>query len=280
MHRDSHAPLKPIFGNHFLALACHEMNFEDLEVCKLGRGFARRSPTSFSGPSAIYFDISRITSAYQLPNRSLTSCPSRFLRYDMHWNLNMSGKMCSAKRGSNSSLLCAVRAIPLGITRLSRSNLVGTSMLRFPVSLLTATALIEAIKQVTRRRLSRTKLNAPVESLKSTSGGTDCPMKHAAPGRVPRGSILERESSDVELGVLHATSAVSEDIRKVLGLSTVTISYIPIVFHILIHLRRRLMSVKNGSNRCDRLQKIQFARSTSQGSPSPSLNLKQASQQK
>jgi hypothetical protein len=129
-------------------------------------------------------------------------------------------------------------------------SLVGPSMLRFPVSLLTATALIEAIKRVIRRRSSLMKLNAPVESLKSTS---DCPMKHAAPGMAPRGSILERESSDVELGVLRATSAAFEDIRKVLGLSTVTISYILVVFDILMHPRRRLMSVRNGSNWCDHL---------------------------
>jgi hypothetical protein len=260
MHRDSHAPLKPIFGNHFLALACHEMSIEDLEVCKLGGGFPHRSLTSFSGPSAIYFYISRITFACQLPKYSLTSCLSRFLRYDMRWNLSMSGKLCSAKRGSSSSLLRAVRTIPLDITRLSRLDLVGPSMLRFPVSLLTATVLIEAIKRVIRRRLSRTKLNAPAESLKSTS---DCPMKHSAPGMPPRGGILERKSSDIELGVLRATSAVSEDIRKVLGLSTVTMSYLLVVFQILMHLRRRLMSVRNGSNRCDRLLKSQFARSTS-----------------
>jgi len=94
-------------------------------------------------------------------------------------------------------------------------------MLHFPVSLLTATALIEAIERVIRRRSFFTKLNASVESLKSTF---DCPMKHAAPGMAPHGSSLECESSDVELGVLRATSAVSEDIREVLGLSTVTIS--------------------------------------------------------
>jgi hypothetical protein len=135
-------------------------------------------------------------------------------------------------------------------------------MLRFPVSLLTATALIEAIKRVIRRRSFLTKLNAPAENLKPIS---DCPMKHAAPGMGPRGSTLEREPSDVEPGVLRATSAVSKDIRKVLGLSTVTISYILVVFYILMHLRRRLMSVRNGSNWCDRLQKSQFARSTSQG---------------
>ena len=133
-------------------------------------------------------------------------------------------------------------------------------MLRFPVSLLTATALIEAIKRVIRRRLSPTKLNAPFESLESTS---DCRMQHAALGMAPRGNILERGPSNVELGILRATSAVSEDIRKVLGLSTVTILYILVVFYILMYLRRRLMSVRNGSNWCDRFQKSQFARSTS-----------------
>ena len=120
---------------------------------------------------------------------------------------------------------------------------IGPSMLRFPVSLLTATALIEAIKGVIHRRLSLTKLNVPVESLKSTS---DCPMKHAASGTPPLGSILERE--DVQSGALRATNAVSEDIRKVLGISTVTISYILVVFYILTHFRRKLMSVRNGSN--------------------------------
>jgi hypothetical protein len=133
-------------------------------------------------------------------------------------------------------------------------------MLRFPMSLLTATALIEAIKGVIHRHLSLTKLNVPVESLKSTS---DCPMKHATPGMPPRGSLLERE--DVDLSVLRATSAVSEDIRKVLGLSTVTISYIPVVLYILMRLRRKLTSVRNGSNWCDRPQKSHFARSTSRG---------------
>jgi len=101
-------------------------------------------------------------------------------------------------------------------------------MLRFPVSLLTATALIEAIKRLIRCRLSLKKLNVPAEGLKSTP---DCHMKHAAPVVVPLDSILERESSDVELGVLRATNAVSEDIREVLGLSTVTILYILVVFY-------------------------------------------------
>ena len=260
MQRDSHAPLKPIFGNHFLALACHEMTIDDLEVRKLGRGFTHHSLTSFSWLSASYLYIYHITSACQLPKCSLTSCPSLFLRYDMHWNLSMSGKMCSAKRGSSSSLLRAVRATPLRITRLSCLYLIGPSMLRFPVSLLTATALIEAIKRVIRRRLSPTKLNAPFESLESTS---DCRMQHAALEMAPRGNILERGPSNVELGILRATSAVSEDIRKVLGLSTVTILYILVVFYILMYLRRRLMSVRNGSNWCDRFQKSQFARSTS-----------------
>jgi hypothetical protein len=90
-------------------------------------------------------------------------------------------------------------------------------MLRFPVSLLTATALIEAIKRVIRRRLSFTKLNAPAGCPNSSC---DCPMKQAALGVAPQGSILERESTDLESGILPAMSAVL-DIRKVLGLSTV-----------------------------------------------------------
>ena len=102
-------------------------------------------------------------------------------------------------------------------------------MLRFPVSLLTATALIEAIKRVLSRRLFLAKSNTPVESLESTS---DCPVVHVS-GMASRGNILERESSDVELGVLHAAETVSEDILKVLGLSTVIISYILVVFYIL-----------------------------------------------
>jgi hypothetical protein len=49
---------------------------------------------------------------------------------------------------------------------------------------------------------------------------------------VSPGSILEHESSDVELGLLSlcATSAVSEVVREILDLSTVIISYILVVF--------------------------------------------------
>jgi hypothetical protein len=81
---------------------------------------------------------------------------------------------------------------------------------------------------------------------------------------LPPGSILEHESSDVELGLLSlcATSAVSEVVREILDFSTVIISYILVVFYMLMHLRR-LMSVKDGSNRCGRLLESQFARSTS-----------------
>ena len=91
---------------------------------------------------------------------------------------------------------------------------VGPTMLRFPVSLLTATALIEAIKRVICRRLSSTKLNVPASTC-------DCPTKHPVPGVAPQGNTLENETSDLELAALRATRAVSKDIRKVLGLSTV-----------------------------------------------------------
>jgi hypothetical protein len=97
-------------------------------------------------------------------------------------------------------------------------RVIGPRMLRFPVSLLTATALIEAIKRVIRRRLSLRKLNAPAEGPNSTY---DSPVKHAAPGVPPEGSILKHGFLDLELGILRTMSAALEDIREVLGLSTV-----------------------------------------------------------
>ena len=92
-------------------------------------------------------------------------------------------------------------------------------MLCFPVSLLTATALIEAIKRVVRCRLSLTKSDVPAESI------YDCPLEHAMPGVAPQVNFLERESSDLELGMLRSLRAVLEDIHHVLGLSTVSIVY-------------------------------------------------------
>ena len=84
---------------------------------------------------------------------------------------------------------------------------VGRSMLRFPVSLLTATALIEAIKRVICCRLS--------------ASTCDCPTNHLVPGLALQDNAVENESSDLELAALRATRSVSNDIRKVLGLSTV-----------------------------------------------------------
>ncbi len=170
----------------------------------------------------------------------------------------MNGKTFSARRGSSSWLLRAVRAIIFGNTQMSRLDLVGPSMLCFPVSLLTATALIESIKQVIRRRLSFAMLNAPAESPKSTS---DCPMRHAAPGGALQSNV-EHESSEVESEILRKTSAVFKDIREVLDLSTVRRLYVRLFFYILTHPRRRLMSVRDGSNWCDRPQRSRFARST------------------
>jgi hypothetical protein len=34
IHRDNLPPLKPIYARHFLAMAPHEMSFDDLEVCR------------------------------------------------------------------------------------------------------------------------------------------------------------------------------------------------------------------------------------------------------
>lgn len=81
-------------------------------------------------------------------------------------------------------------------------------MLGFRVSLLTATALIEAIKRVIRCRLSAART-------------CDCPTTYVAPGVALQGNTMENEYSDLESATLRATRAVSEDIRKVLGLSTV-----------------------------------------------------------
>jgi hypothetical protein len=130
-------------------------------------------------------------------------------------------------------------------------------MLYFPVSLLTATAFIEAIKRVIRRRLSPTKMNAPAKSLNSTYD-----LKHAVPGVAPRVSIPEHESSDLELGIPRSLRVVLEDIHEVLGLSTVIV-YFGCIFHVLTHLRRRPMSVRSGLHWCDWLQRSRFARSTS-----------------
>jgi len=91
-------------------------------------------------------------------------------------------------------------------------------MLRFPVSLLTATAISCAIKRVIHRRFSLLKV-------RNTAGrpacDCDCHMELASPGGFSQNTIPEHELTDAELAILVSMNAVLKDIREVLGLSVV-----------------------------------------------------------
>jgi len=89
-------------------------------------------------------------------------------------------------------------------------------MLRFPVSLLTATALIEAITRTVRRRQSLVRSTACAERL---GCACDCRVDHVAHGGAPQNTIQDHEASDAGLGVPRATSAALEAIREILGIS-------------------------------------------------------------
>jgi hypothetical protein len=93
-------------------------------------------------------------------------------------------------------------------------------MLRFPVSLLTATALSHAIKQVVHHRLLLLK-GDPEKAVRRPDCSCDCHMKIATSSRFPQNTVLEHEQSDSELNLLRSASAVLDDIREVLGLSVV-----------------------------------------------------------
>jgi len=93
-------------------------------------------------------------------------------------------------------------------------------MLRFPVSLLTATAISCAIKRVIHRRFSLLKV-------RNTAGRPACacdchmPVELASPGGFSQNTIPEHELTDAELAILDSMNAVLKDIREVLGLSVV-----------------------------------------------------------
>lgn len=95
-------------------------------------------------------------------------------------------------------------------------------MLRFPVSLLTATALIEAITRVVHRRLSIIKTITRAENLRHI-GDEHRNHDDVAPGAgVSTPEITPvHEPADTELDKLRATGTVFEDIREILGLSEV-----------------------------------------------------------
>jgi len=91
-------------------------------------------------------------------------------------------------------------------------------MLRFPVSLLTATAISYAIKRVIHRRLSLLKVRNTTEC---PACACDCHMELASPGGFPQNTVPEHELTDTELEMLGSMNAVLEDIREVLGFSVV-----------------------------------------------------------
>ncbi|KAI9508638.1 hypothetical protein F5148DRAFT_872277 [Russula earlei] len=182
MHRDTYPPLKPIFGNHFLALAHHNMCLKDLE------GAQRQLLEHFS-----YNLCMPTPQAYLDELRVAVPTLQEALGSENAWEEVL---------GETWKQLLAAAQWP--------------SMLRFPVSLLTATALIEAIKQVVRHRefVVKSTTRADWERLHCAGDGH---MKHLTAGGPPQKISLKDEYT--ALDVLRATSAVIEDIRKVLGLS-------------------------------------------------------------
>lgn len=91
-------------------------------------------------------------------------------------------------------------------------------MLRFPVSLLTATAISHAIKRVVHRRFSLLKVRSTTERAACVC---DCDMELALRAEFPQDTVPEHELTDTELTILGSMHAVLEDIREVLGLSVV-----------------------------------------------------------
>ena len=91
-------------------------------------------------------------------------------------------------------------------------------MLRFPVSLLTATAFSHAIRHTLPHRLSHWK-RVSEKGVEHPDCSCVCHMKTAVPGGFPQNIVLEQP--DAELRILRSTRAVLEDIRVVLGISAV-----------------------------------------------------------
>lgn len=93
IHRDNLPPLRPIYARHFLAMAPHEMSFDDLEVTH-----PCRSPIipliSRSFLSAICLSVSRMISECQPHRRSWTNFTSRFQLCDNCFTFHTHGKMC------------------------------------------------------------------------------------------------------------------------------------------------------------------------------------------
>jgi len=104
---------------------------------------------------------------------------------------------------------------------------VGPDMLRFPVSLLTATALIEAITRVVCRQPSVMRMTTSAEHLRRI-GDWRMNRDNTVPGAcVSTPEITPvHEPADAELNMLCATTTLFEDIREILGLSEVWTTFL------------------------------------------------------
>jgi hypothetical protein len=139
-------------------------------------------------------------------------------------------------------------------------------MLRFPVSLLTATAIRHAIRRVAHHRPSPLKGERAVEC---PNCACDCHTNATASGKSFQNTVLEQAQSDADLSMQRSISGVLEDIREVLGLPVVrsTRSGSVIINILTYYLRRRSRNVRSGSHRCVRLQRSLFTQSTFEVSP-------------
>ncbi|KAH8991454.1 hypothetical protein EDB86DRAFT_2806571 [Lactarius hatsudake] len=183
IHRDNLPPLKPIYARHFLAIAPHEMSFDDLEISQRDLLECLSYDLGMPTPQAILDELQ-----LALPT----------LRHVLHFEHAWEDVLSETWK----QLLAAAHS---------------PDILRFPVSLLTATALIEAITGVVCRHLALMKLRTRAGCLDRICG---CHTKHVMSdnGKAP---FLEEKPTDEESRTLHATSGLFEDIRTVLGLSAV-----------------------------------------------------------
>ncbi|KAH8993707.1 hypothetical protein EDB92DRAFT_1777869, partial [Lactarius akahatsu] len=117
IHRDNLPPLKPIYARHFLAMAPHEMTFDDLEI-------SQRDLLE-----CLSYDLGMLTPQAILDELQL-ALPT--LRHVLHFERAWEDVLSETWK----QLLAAAHS---------------PDILRFSASLLTATALIEAITGVVCR---------------------------------------------------------------------------------------------------------------------------------
>ncbi|KAI9450384.1 hypothetical protein BJY52DRAFT_179431 [Lactarius psammicola] len=179
IHRDNLPPLRPIYARHFLVMAPHEMSFDDLEI-------SQRDLLEY-----LSYDLGMPTPQSILDELHL-ALPA--LRHVLHF-----GRAWEDVLSETWKQLLAAAHSP--------------DMLRFPVSLLTATALIEAITGVVCRHLSLVKLRIRAGCPDRICG---CHTKHAMPDNTEV-LFLEEKPTAEESRMLHATTGLLEDIRTYIG---------------------------------------------------------------